>query len=689
MLSFILDGNIVTEPEGIREVTHRIYYNEGLNGYLEQFDGSIMFYGSEYTYLRNRFFVDTCSIIPIEVINGQDRYLGNLFLNDAEWEPQLKKVTCQIVDRSFLSLIDNNKDIKAYINVPRSKNDIDITAYTTVQADLVFKEHQVGVDTPTPPNRSGVRVYDAFKFLVAFMTDGIVQFESNYFNPETNPSVPSVPRNPTLITGFETNTGNGEQMPYISFEELYTDINRLYSISFSMEQVNGLPTMRIEPKSYYRNSQATLQIPSAVGIRQEAQRESFYQLIKFGDSTDPESYDFFPPATFLAWVKEEYHLGGQCNTKNTLDLQLKTLIINTNAIQGTLPYGSGQPQNVVNPPYTDYNDDIFLVIFDGNNETVVNTNPIDADFLYYNARLTNYEVSNNWSNAIPFSIYLFLGLANNYATGMLTLTNSFYGALPVETKVLGNTLFGPVPLISPLNLNDDTFPNGTDPNGLYSSSNATAHGSNPSWFTLPVLASRYTAPFNAVYTVHFSGIIKATITSTNQFGGYGVSFQVFSSTNVFKDEIYFPASFQPPAPGYGIGANIWDISATFFLLTGDYVIVTVFDPNNYTDNANPPQETELLIFRGATFRIEDPLGGDWNTFDPASNYLLMSECTYPIAADWWRQFRQNWHSRIQITYGGNDETRGQAYGYVEEITRPIYSGDAEVKIVSKFADVTR
>jgi hypothetical protein len=684
MLEFTIDGNLVDSPKGIEQLTHKIYFNKGLRGYLEQFDGSVTFYGGEYAYLRNRFFVDGCAISTVVIRNGEDTYTGNIFLNDAEWDVDECGVTCEIVDASFLSLIDNNKDIKAYLNVPRSKNDVDISAATVVQTTLSFGENEVGAGlNPTPANRSGVRVFDAFRFLIAFMSDGQIGFVSDFFNPETNPANATQPRNPTLITGQEARTGDGDEWPYISFQELYDDIGKLYNITFSMETVNGVPTMRIEPVAYFKSQSQTLTLSDARGVKQEADRESYYQLIKFGDSADVDEDGFYPPATFMSWTQEEYHLGGQCNTKATLDLQLKTLVINTNAIQSVLPTGT---QNVVNPPSTDYDDDLFLVIFDGNNQTVLSVNPLDADKRYYNARLTNSEVANRWGDGVPFPIYLFLGQSNNFANGMLTSTNFNYGGLPVQLVIMGETLFGQVPLIAALNCNDDTFPNGADPNGLYTIQNATPVTSNPGPFPSPSpqTASRYTAPFNAVYTVRFTGVIKAVITHTGQQGGYGVSFQVFSSANVFRSEIYFPASLQPSAPLFGVGANEWDVSANFFLLSGDYVIVTVFDPWNYTSNSSASQETELYVFRGARFIIEDPLGGEWKTYNPADNWLFKTMCRYPITCEWWRSFRNNWHQLILLTYGS-----GQSSGYVNEVNRNILTGDADVDIVSKFADVTR
>jgi hypothetical protein len=650
MLEFLLDGQAVTEPEGLTQLRHRIYFNTGLNGYLEQFDGPVMFYGDQYKYLRNRLFVDGCAIAEVVIRNGIDTYRGNIFLNDAEWEPDLGKVTCEIVDASFLSLIDNNKDIKAYLNVPRSKNDVDISAFTVTQTDLVFKEHEIGVDTPTPPNRSGVRVYDAFKFLLAFMSDGQIGFASNYFLPETNPANATAARNPTLITGHEIREGDDEIWPYISFQQLYEDINKLYNVSFSMETVNGVPTMRIEPRSYYTASTAVSFLQHANGVKQSCVRESYYQLMKFGDSGEADNSAFYRPITFRGWTKEEYHLGGQCNTKEILDLQLKTVIINTNTIQGCLPYGAGNPQNQINPPYDNYEEDTFLVIFDGNNETVTNVTPAFPAYQYYNARLFNSEVADRWVGAVPFPIFLFLGANLNGARAARTFD---YTPPYIPISLITEGAF--------FTFNSTAFPEGFDPNGNVSFS--TANYSLAPTVTYNGGNTIYTAPINSIYTVSVRILLNPFI----DYAAIANIFMVrFDSINALGLEyIVVPIaglSFQG-------GVWVWEGSYTFYCDAGDRLAIM---------GVNTDQ-----ILSGSYFQVNDAFEVT-KTYDVESNWLLKSECMYPIPADWWRNFRNNWHQLITMTYN-----TGQASGYVDEISRPIYSGDAEVSIVSKFANVTR
>jgi len=644
MLEFTIDGNLVDSPKGIEQLTHKIYFNKGLRGYLEQFDGSVTFYGGEYAYLRNRFFVDGCAISTVVIRDGADTYTGNIFLNDAEWDVDECGVTCEIVDASFLSLIDNNKDIKAYLNVPRSKNDVDISAATVVQTTLSFGENEVGVGlNPTPANRSGVRVFDAFRFLIAFMSDGQIGFVSDFFNPETNPANATPPRNPTLITGQEARTGDGDEWPYISFQELYDDIGKLYNITFSMETVNGVPTMRIEPIAYFKSQSQTLTLSDARGVKQEADRESYFQLVKFGDSEDVEEDGFYPPATFAAWEREEYHLGGQCNTKAILDLQLKTLVINTNAIQSVLPTGT---QNVVNPPSTDYDDDLFLVIFDGNNQTVLSVDPLNAAGRYYNSRLRNFEVAARWGDGVPFPIFQFLGSNLNGARAFRGVT--YTPAYAVFGLQRGANVIFP----------DTAFPNGFDPNGNMSFSGATFEPTTGLLYSGG--STIYTSPIAGFYSVSFR------IVTNQAFPASGAQINVYDDVN--------PAIIEQ----YNFGFNTSYIENGLYVFEGSAM---VFLPINWRVAIGVGQTNS--IFGGSFFQVGD-LFEITKTYNPADNWLFKTMCRYPITCEWWRSFRNNWHQLILITYGS-----GQSSGYVNEVNRNILTGDADVDIVSKFADVTR
>ena len=148
--------SIQQEPRGLRELQHRVYFAKDINGFLEEWNGTLVFYGQDYTYIRNQFISGACTIIPIQIGDGcGNTYNANLFLNTAEWRPDICEVSIEVIDAGYLTLIANNKEIKAYLNVPRSKNDVDITAYTTIQTDCEFSEYETGVQTPTSADKIG------------------------------------------------------------------------------------------------------------------------------------------------------------------------------------------------------------------------------------------------------------------------------------------------------------------------------------------------------------------------------------------------------------------------------------------------------------------------------------------------------------------------------------------------------
>lgn len=665
MLSFILDGALVNEPKGLTEVMHRIYYNEGINGYLEQFEGSVTFYGAEYKTLRERFFLDGCSVIPIEVQSNNDIYLGNIFLSDAEWHPSRCEVTCEIVDRSIISLIDNNKDIKAIFNVARSKNDVDIASSVVVQSDLLMIRVTTA-DANTAADRYGVRAYDALKFLIAFMSDGQIGFVSDYFNPETNFLMPTATRNPTIMTGYSVRLGAqldpaDNRWPYMSYEQVYSDLNSQYNITFSLEYIAGVPTIRVEPKAYFRAMTMLALLEQANDVMQEAERESYYQLMKFG-SSKAETTDFFyyPSERLQSWRKEEYHLGGQCNTSAVLDLTLRYLVTDPNVIMRSLPIAVGGLDDDSN------DDEHFLVLFDGNNETVITNHPVNPNEYYYNDQLSNLAVANRWGDGVPLPIFLFLGAnedeARAYNGSDIILSKCVYTS---GTSTQSYYAFAELPIRTP--------PQGYDPN------TNVVDGTIQETCVTPMPVTYYDVPFTGVYTVN----ARVTFSTTGLRIGIGnvIGCSIVRYSNL--DVIYGGTDGAVQIGFANVNPNVnflsFEGSATFAALSGDKLALR-FDG---VDTGFGPDPFDVILHNGSYMEIPGR-GLITKTYDPSDNWLLKSSTPYPITDEWWRTFRNNWHQRILMTF--ND---GRVFGYVKDAKRSIHTGDAEISIVSKFSEATK
>ena len=411
-LIFTLNGQPIPAPISWEELNYRTYFSKELNGYLDEFDGEVGFIGDQYNFLRDLLFSDTCAVVDFSVIDGRE-FRGKLFLNDATWNLDDRVVMCQIITDSYLSVLDNNKSIQANLGVPKSKNGTDISAWVNVQTDLTYTPHNVAINTATPANRKGVRVYDAFAFLMRFMSDGAIGFASDFFFPDDSIATMR-PRIPTLVTGKSIRTNVDQTIPQISFEELYTDLQKLYNLAFAIEGQAGSYVLRIEPVNYFKGANLSYSFINVSGMVQSSDSASFYDRVILGNDLGEGEFNFYPKRALYSWTKEEYHLGGICNNDVTLDLSMQTLLTDTNDVMACLPFGVGNPQSVA-APTSNTDDNVYLVLFDINNYSLNYVSELNPDERYYNGRINNATCINFWYSSIPNNIYLFLGANSNDA----------------------------------------------------------------------------------------------------------------------------------------------------------------------------------------------------------------------------------------------------------------------------------
>lgn len=630
---------IVNQPEGLRDMKHRVYYATELRSYLEEFEGDLIFRGSDYANLRSLYRDNACSIVPVVIEDGCGLTLnGNLFMNEAEWRPDICEVSVQVVDAGFLSLIDNNMGIKAYVNVPRSKNDVDITDSVAVQTDLLFKSNTTG--DPDATGRQGVRVYDVYKMLVAFMTDGLLGFESNYLLPDdNNPEV----RIPVLITADELRNGNTDALfPYISFEDFHGDMARLYNLSFDVK--DGV--LRVEPDAYFKQTSAAYTIDSPTTVTQDSDVKSFYQKVKFGSqSEDSDDFTYYPNITFLGFRSEEYHLGGQCNTKSILDLEMTELITDPNVIMSNLPTASGGG--------TDFNgksEDIYIVTMDFDNESVVYTNPINALEQYYNSLLTNFEVALRWGDGVPFSIFQFLGGNQNGARGY---RNAIYNPTLFTVDALQRFALVYFP--------DRTLPEGFDTNGNMSDVSY-ALDSPPNVVgntgTDTQLKTIYTAPVASIYTA----IARVRYTNSQAFAGDLFISRYAPATSQNSIDALGGSGGSPEA--FVNGAYERNISWTTYMDAGDRLAVGI---GNISE-----------VIQDSFFQVND-LDFIEKTYDPEENYLIKTSFDYPLTSQDWQDFLDNRYGEVTVNHAN-----GQIVGFLNDVTRRLEDGITEWSIKSTF-----
>jgi hypothetical protein len=632
-MKFYLDGTEYENPHMWETLQERFYLSDVIGGYLLEVTGSVEWGGGAYQYLRGLFLSGICQTINVRITDscadGNEKKIfdGLIFISDVEFDLNRCVAIVEFVDNSFICKIDNNKSIKCFLGVNRSKNDVDITAFSNATTSIILRSKTNVNDITTG---TAYRIFDAFTFLIAFMTDGTVNFVSDYFDP-AGPGLDDTAKYTVLINGQEIRTGAANNLAYISYEDFYNDINKIFNIAFSVENTTGTPTVRIEPKSYYKQSSVVNYFENPAELKQRINKERLYAKVKFGSSQVATVFTYLPDVVFDGFEQEEFHLLGECNSQAILDLQLSELITDTNIIQDVLPSGTGN---------TSYDDSNFLIVLDSSNvnESYVT---IGATTYYYNKPFTNYNVSVYWFGGIPQGIAKFLGDTNDtFQASFISTTQSVLIASSPDVILFPD---------------DSTSPN-HDVNNNY----------NPA-------TGRYTSPVNGFYAFELFQRFEAGIAYTTVIKRY-------NSANVLQETIsggFFLAPFidgltnvlDNPPPN---NTDIFEKTYTFgFQMTAtDYIEI----------EATPYYATNATILQGTYWKCVYAVtgGGIVQEYNSTDMDLVQNNFNQNISCDMWNAIKLSPFETHTITYPD-----GVIGGWISEIQRTISTGQAEVFINSK------
>jgi len=582
MIRFYLDGTLYDNPNKWETLTDRLYYSEDVSGYVNELNGGVDFYGGAYQYLRDKFNEGICDSVNVIITENcadgeyEKIFEGLIYISDIEWNLVKLSATVEFVDNSYIAKIFNNKAIEAVLGITRSKNDVDISAYSTEQTNISLLASNGGAGTT---NASGFRIFDAFNFLVAFMSDATIGFVSDYFDPTTgtdNTAMYSV-----IINGEEVRTGASTVLrkASISFEQLYKDVNKIFNIAFSFETISGVVTMRIEPKSYYEQLTEVDYYEYPADLIQTIPQQKLYAKVKFGSSQVADGGTYLPDLNFYGTKQEEYHLSGNCNSESELNLRLETLISDTNIIQDLVDVGTD----------TSHDLDNFIVVLNAGNITEMTVKPGSGGILfYYNAGISNYKVAQYWDGQ----------LGNSLAMWLLSQPDNFYAGRASTAQTITTTLPYGVTAV----FNDDSTAPFTDPGGNYN--NATG---------------RYTVPVNGVYTFDVHLIFNIVSTVSPDF--VRVYFLHYNVANVLQQAASV-GTYQQPSGTTVTG----DFSFSFAMQATDYVVFSVFGEGN--------------IDIGSTFKSDAIEGsGIVQEYSPVNFAIIENNFTHNISCDKWADFK--------------------------------------------------
>jgi hypothetical protein len=643
---FTLDNIPVSDAIDWSDLQSSLKRNDELNLLVLDQQGNITFDKDGYTYIIDKVENDGfCTFVqlnvydyceegsPIEIVKAR------LYLSDVTIDEYNCQVQCKITDDSFFALINNNKSIKATVSAGTSKNGVAITAAESANKIEIFE----------PPSDStsrtlyGVRVYEAFRFLIEFMSDGTIGFASNTFDDDT------LWKGLYITSGYKIRNADQTEtppLPPFSFAELFKEINNRIPIGILIENPFTNPVVRIESLDYFYANATTFEFANIEQIKTRFDTQKLYSKVKFEQPNyyDPASSTFPADIKFRGWKEEEFHVLGQCNIDKTLDLTVDWSC-SSNDFETSM--GGNE----------DYDDKLFLIdaVYDTDNDAYnVPTNFLGLSPAQYypNERLTNAIISTRLLGGVPNTIAAFFG---NIGDGIFY---AYLGASQTYNSS-GNDVFDPTGF-------DQTL---TNVGGYYDN----------------VTNFRYDAPESGSY--NFKCNINIDITAQVsapvilwqlRLQRYDVGGTLIESkdafipnfTSTFTGIKYYSNSV---IGGFNIGLGV---TTNFVLNLGDYVTV------RFDKNLGGAGDIDYTIVGGNQTYFEcynnTVGGGEFQVYDTDDFPIQIHEFEYKMSiADF-----QNIQANSKNSYGFYTNIDRIRYGWISELKYNHYKGVAQVKLIT-------
>ena len=630
MIVFEIDNVPYDAPENWESVDTVLKRDRAFDGILASYEATVTFYGAAYDYLLSLKAQGFCSSALLEVYRT-DGYTpqiiaqGRIFIADCEFKEAQKGVLCKIKDDTFFAKINSNKGIKTIPSGNISKNGSEITpaqAYEVLMYDLS--------DTTLSRTIYSVRVYEAFRWFIDFMTNGTLQFQSDSFNYDGEYeglciTVGSKFSSPTFAN-YNTST---PPLTAFSFEDLYKEVKKKIPICFVIENPFTNPIFRIETIDYLQGNPSPLQFTDIDSILTKFDVQRLYSAIKVGSKTLNTGVllDFPENINFVGFKEEEFFTVGECSINNVLDL-VSDWVISSNVIQDALQ-GS-----------QDYDSDLFLldtIVTDAANHDgrSNNTDYLDVGFFYYNELLSNYATLNRNNGGFPSS------LAINY--------NESVDAT-FQAVTTGATL---TPTVTSIIFDVETYDNGNN---------------------FDPTTGRFTAPFTNVYKFESRIIFELVSLVPPSFGSSFVRgilrFRVKDSAGVTYQDVYLDTIDMYDLKVYYFNGNI-----TVTMNQGDEAFVSL-NFLNFADDFSGDVLIPNTFFRC----VSNGDGSGLIELVDSNNYdVTTHEFNYPLTAE---QFETIIDSPVD-SFEFYSTTENIRVGRLEDIKFNYNTNLATIKLSSK------
>lgn len=564
-------------PIGWNEAKIKSKRDDSVKGLFLNYTTELTFFGDGFNFINDVMNGDYCEVINVLIQtddcdegNFVDEYIGVIQLTQIQkFDVDKRFIRTKVLDVSYNAKIDNNKSIKAFVDVGTSKNGLNITPAAAHQIE--FFDPSAAWLTYLATTRTGYKIFDCFEFIVSYISDGTVDFKSDLLSNEYD--------NWMLFNGKEVRSGGGDGFSVeVSFKELFQQVNKKTNISFAIEPSDGVNDfrVRIEETAYFEQDNAILQLDNVSGIGMSFNKSEIYSNVEIGSASFEDDVNLtYPPIAFKTFKEENYTILGDCNVDRTLNLVSK-YIIDTNIIEDSIvnnedrydkkiflivtdgskavkykEYGALVAEGTntlylanklvdVSSPFGSVTTNDFVTNLDtgltaGVTAVTTNTLSLTADIFpvpsanyqvkappyNYNNPLTNFEVIGRFLGGLPNSVAKYLSTA---ATANFRATNTLWNNIAIPSTTF------------PFPYDDDSTPPNFDDGGNYDTT-----------------TGEYTVPasglfgFEAQNMLHCSGVPALDLVTNGDFVSFLTGWSQTSAagaTGTILSEAPFPAVYR-------------------------------------------------------------------------------------------------------------------------------------------------
>ncbi len=578
----ILDTTEVSNPNGVRELSQELFYDDELKCVFNRVDGDLEFHNDGYDYIEDILFTQgLCSQIELSlIIENREYFEGIIHIVDiTEWNATRETIKTPIADNNLSSYVFNNRNVKAYINAPKTKSGGTATPASNI----------VNFDLFTPVGgaygvlRDNVyRVDEAFSFLVDFISDGQMTYTSPFFGTGGD-------RENLMIASALHLSTDSDVHPYLSFYELFTEMDKLFNLSMYIDYSTATPQIVIDKTDNIYVSTNLITLTDVRDITMSFDREKMYAFIDMGSSQYQE-YNLgtftYPDANFLGFKEERYYIIGQCNLDRGLNL-VNDFIIDSNAIE-----------DMVSNKNDAFDETVVIIESDDGLVAKQYDNILGNTGKVYNLGLTNYEKSVNYLGAIPNDMVKYISNdANNFEAEKNTAYALTTGVIVHPTVV-------------------------TDPGGNYNN-----------------VTGRFTCPIGAEGAFSFSfAYTGLSYTGTLGANAGNIKLRHYSAGAVLLNEItILDFTHEIVVFGFGGGTGVFAMNAGDYVElygTAGLIATTVFGTTQ---------------FNGQYIDVE---GGTFQTYNPNDYKVFNIEFNVPLTMAQYVNIRNNITNTITVQGGG-------------------------------------